>query len=92
MPDPICAAVVLNYNGRHLLQENLSSVVSAARKVEGGCDVIVLDNLSTDGSVEFLKEKLPGSNSGGCPEQPHSILLQRTLPAHPAQIRGAPQQ
>src|ERR1019366_9504369 len=60
MTEPICAAVVLNYNGRHLLQENLSSVVSAARKVEGGCDVIVLDNLSTDGSVEFLKENYRG--------------------------------
>ena len=60
MTDPICAALVLNYNGRHLLQENLSSVVSAARKVEGGCDVIVLDNLSTDGSVEFVKENYPG--------------------------------
>jgi GT2 family glycosyltransferase len=60
MSDPICAAVVLNYNGRHLLQENLSSVVSAAQKVEGGCDVIVLDNLSTDGSVKFLKENYPG--------------------------------
>jgi GT2 family glycosyltransferase len=60
MSDPICAAVVLNYNGHHLLQENLSSVVSAAQKVEGGCDVIVLDNLSTDGSVEFLKEHYPG--------------------------------
>jgi len=60
MTDPICAALVLNYNGRHLLQENLSSVVSAARKVEGGCDVIVLDNLSTDGSVEFVKESFPG--------------------------------
>jgi GT2 family glycosyltransferase len=60
MVDPICAAVVLNYNGRHLLHENLSSVVSAAQKVEGGCDVIVLDNVSTDGSVEFLKENYPG--------------------------------
>jgi GT2 family glycosyltransferase len=60
MPDPICAALVLNYNGRHLLQENLSSIVSAAQKVEGGCDVIVLDNLSTDGSVEFLKENYRG--------------------------------
>jgi GT2 family glycosyltransferase len=59
MRDPICAAVVLNYNGRHLLQENLSSVVAAARNVEGGCEVIVLDNVSTDGSVEFLKEKYP---------------------------------
>jgi GT2 family glycosyltransferase len=59
MTDPICAAVVLNYNGRHLLQENLSSVVSAAQKVEGGCEVIVLDNLSTDGSVEFVKENYP---------------------------------
>jgi GT2 family glycosyltransferase len=60
MTDPICAALVLNYNGRHLLQENLSLVVSAARKVEGGCDVIVLDNASTDGSVEFVKENYPG--------------------------------
>ncbi len=60
MRDPICAALVLNYNGRHLLQENLASVVSAAQKVEGGCDVIVLDNLSTDGSVEFVKENYPG--------------------------------
>jgi GT2 family glycosyltransferase len=60
MAYPICAALVLNYNGRHLLRENLSSVVSAARKMEGGCDVIVLDNLSTDGSVEFVKENYPG--------------------------------
>ena len=60
MPDPICAAVVLNYNGRHLLQENLSSVVAAACNVEGGCEVIVLDNLSTDGSVEFLKDHFAG--------------------------------
>jgi GT2 family glycosyltransferase len=59
MPDPICAAVVLNYNGRYLLQENLFSVISAAQKVEGGCDVIVLDNLSTDGSVEFLEANYP---------------------------------
>jgi len=58
--DAVCAAVVLNYNGRHILQENLASVVSAARRVEGGCDVIVLDNVSTDGSVEFVKENYPG--------------------------------
>jgi N-acetylglucosaminyl-diphospho-decaprenol L-rhamnosyltransferase len=60
MTDPLCVAVVLNYNGRHLLQENLASVVAAAQKVEGGCDVIVLDNLSTDGSVEFVKQNYPG--------------------------------
>ena len=60
MRDPICAALVLNYNGRHLLQENLSSVVSAAQNVEGGCDVIVLDNVSADGSVEFLRQNYPG--------------------------------
>ena len=43
MPDPICAAVVLNYNGRHLRQENHSSVVPAAQRVEGDCDVLVSD-------------------------------------------------
>lgn len=60
MADPICAAVILNYNGRHLLEENLSSVISAARKVEGGCEVIVLDNVSKDGSVEFVRANYPG--------------------------------
>lgn len=60
MPGTICAAVVLNYNGRHLLEENLPSVISAAQRVKEGCDVIVLDNLSTDGSVEFLKKNYPG--------------------------------
>jgi len=59
-PHPTCAAVVLNYNGRPLLQENLPSVIAAAQRVDGGCEVIVLDNRSTDGSVEFVRGNYPG--------------------------------
>jgi hypothetical protein len=50
------SVVVLNFNGRQHLEGCLSSLRSQT------CDdfeVIVVDNCSADGSVEFLKEKFP---------------------------------
>jgi GT2 family glycosyltransferase len=46
---------ILSWDGRHLLEEFLPSVLAAA----GGHEVIVVDNGSTDGSVEFLKANFP---------------------------------
>ena len=46
--------LVLNYNGRALLDECLPSVLEAARRTPGGCGVVVVDNDSTDGSREWL--------------------------------------
>ncbi|HET6879245.1 MAG TPA: glycosyltransferase family 2 protein [Pirellulales bacterium] len=46
--------VVLNYNGRHLLDECLPSLVRASRASRHLCRVAVIDNASTDGSVDFL--------------------------------------
>jgi GT2 family glycosyltransferase len=46
---------ILNWDGKHLLEEFLPSVLIGAK----GNDVLVVDNGSTDGSVEFLKSRFP---------------------------------
>jgi GT2 family glycosyltransferase len=48
------AVVILNWNGRHYLQKFLPSV--CAYSDFPGTDIVVADNGSTDGSVNFLKE------------------------------------
>jgi GT2 family glycosyltransferase len=47
---------ILNWDGRHLLEEFLPSVIAAA----AGQKVVVVDNGSSDGSVELLRERFPG--------------------------------
>jgi N-acetylglucosaminyl-diphospho-decaprenol L-rhamnosyltransferase len=51
--------LILNYNGRALLNECLPSVVEAARLSPVRCRVTVVDNGSTDGSVEALADDWP---------------------------------
>lgn len=51
--------VVLNYNGRKLLAECLPSVLHAARRSRHGCEVVVIDNGSTDDSVAYLRVVFP---------------------------------
>jgi GT2 family glycosyltransferase len=51
--------LVLNYNGRALLAECLPSVVEAARRSPIPCAVSVVDNGSTDGSLDDLAECWP---------------------------------
>ena len=46
---------ILNWDGKHLLQECLPSVLEAVRPDE----VLVVDNGSRDGSIEFLKARFP---------------------------------
>ena len=46
------AILVLNYNGKDLLQECLPSVIRAAERAGPGNSVVVVDNASTDGSRE----------------------------------------
>lgn len=47
--------VILNFNGRHFLEKFLPSVV----KHSDGYEIVVADNNSSDGSVDFLKESFP---------------------------------
>ena len=48
---------VLNYNGRALLEECLPSIIRAKENSKNDVTVTVIDNCSTDDSVNFLKEK-----------------------------------
>ena len=58
-PDTRSAAIVIpNWNGRDLLEKYLPSVIAAAERVPGS-EVIVVDNGSTDGSAEFVRDRLP---------------------------------
>ncbi|QFG52681.1 glycosyltransferase family 2 protein [Chryseobacterium sp.] len=49
------AIVILNWNGRNWLQQFLPTVI----KNSAGADVFVIDNASTDHSVNYLREYFP---------------------------------
>jgi GT2 family glycosyltransferase len=55
-PDPKSVTIqILNWDGKHLLEECLPSVLEAA----GRHDVLIVDNGSRDGSIDFLKARFP---------------------------------
>ncbi|MCR5644925.1 MAG: glycosyltransferase family 2 protein [Bacteroidales bacterium] len=63
------AVVILNYNGKKFLEEFLPTVI--ANTDAELADIVVADNASTDGSMEFMRERFPdiklinnGSNGG----------------------------
>jgi len=51
---PTVNIIILNYNGKDLLSECLPSIVEASHVSEYSCKVTVIDNVSNDGSVEYL--------------------------------------
>src|SRR5262245_35491071 len=51
--------LILNWDGKHLLEEGLPSVIRAVHKAAGGHEILVVDNGSTDGSVEFVRNRFP---------------------------------
>jgi len=54
-----CRIIILNYNGKALLEECLPSIVTAASLSKYCCAVTVLDNLSVDESEEWIKKNVP---------------------------------
>src|SRR5207249_2909859 len=50
---------VLNFNGRALLAECLPSILEAAARAPVACAVTVVDNGSTDGSLDDLARHWP---------------------------------
>lgn len=52
--------IILNYNGKNLLDKCLPSVVDAAKNSSYPCVVTILDNQSSDGSVEFVERNFKG--------------------------------
>jgi len=53
-----CAVIILNWNGRRLLEQFLPS--AAANTISARADLIVADNGSTDDSVSWIRSRLPG--------------------------------
>lgn len=53
---PVVAVVILNWNGKHFLQQYLPSVLASSYNNK---KIIVADNASTDDSVVFLQEHFP---------------------------------
>lgn len=51
------SVIIVNYNVRAYLEQCLRTVFEALHGIEG--EVFVVDNLSTDGSVEMVREKFP---------------------------------
>jgi GT2 family glycosyltransferase len=54
---PRASVIVLNYNGGRLLHDCLQSL--EAQELEGGFEVLLVDNLSTDGSPEEAHSRFP---------------------------------
>ena len=50
--------IIVNYNVKYFLEQCLCSVLKAAKNT--ATQILVVDNNSTDGSLEFLKPKFPG--------------------------------
>lgn len=54
---PTCSIMVLNYNGKHLLEQFLESVVGEAERARiCSTDVVLVDNQSTDGSRNWVRD------------------------------------
>ena len=51
--------LIVNWDGRHLLAECLPSVIEAVQYAGGCHEILVVDNGSTDGSVEFIRNAFP---------------------------------
>ena len=52
------AIVILNWNTRKYLEKFLPGLLHSIRNVEDA-EVVVADNASSDGSLEYVKENLP---------------------------------
>lgn len=55
----LATLIVLNWDGKHLLEEFLPSVVEAVRRDGRDHEIMVVDNGSRDDSVAFLKARHP---------------------------------
>lgn len=59
-PAPLVSVIIVNYNGRKLLTSCLESIYAQSFQ---DIEVIVVDNGSQDGSVEYIRENFPDTLS-----------------------------
>ena len=51
------SVIIVNYNVKYYLEQCLEAVRRASQGLQ--IEVIVVDNLSTDGSIPYLRERFP---------------------------------
>ena len=51
------SVIIINYNVKFFLEHCLLSLLKAAKEID--CEILVVDNASTDGSKEYLTDKFP---------------------------------
>jgi GT2 family glycosyltransferase len=56
---PEISVIVVNFNGKHLLKTCLESIHNQSLK---NLEIIIVDNASTDGSVEYMRNLFPDIN------------------------------
>ncbi len=54
MQNPSVAVVILNWNGKHFLEQFLPNIVSFSSCYDADVQIYVADNASSDGSVDFI--------------------------------------
>ncbi len=59
MPEKSVSVIIPNYNGKHLLEQNLPSVIDALERSGVVYEIIVVDDHSGDSSVSFLRRSYP---------------------------------
>ena len=62
--------IVLNYNGRAHLEEYFTSVYKQSLVPD---EIIMMDNMSTDGSIEFVKQKSDELSRSILRHDPHKV-------------------
>lgn len=55
----LVSVVIVNWDGKGFLERCMPSLFESLKRVSGDSEVIVVDNGSTDGSVEFLEQNYP---------------------------------
>lgn len=56
---PSATIQILNWDGKHLLEESIPHVLEAVRRDGGDHEVAVVDNGSRDGSADFVRQNYP---------------------------------
>jgi len=56
----ILSVIIVSYQVKYFLEQCLFSVEKALQQVDGETEIIVVDNHSTDGTLEYLQPRFPG--------------------------------
>lgn len=59
MNGALVGIVVVSWNGRSALEQALPTIEDSARRVPGPCQLVLVDNGSTDDSVRYVRERHP---------------------------------